>query len=278
MLAMAKDPRPIPGKVVLVTGAARGIGEAIASSLALRGAKVAIGDIDAHAARAAAQQIGHGVIGLPLDVTSEDSFMAFVEAAVELLGPIDILVNNAGVMWVGAHGDEPEAIAKRQFDVNFHGVARGMKIVIPRMLARGGGHVINIASAASKVTVAGEATYAATKHAVYGYSTSVRHELAKSPVEITVVMPVVVATELAAGTSSGGVPPLVPQDVADAVVEVIEYPKAEVFVPGRVNFLTRLMAILPERGRAFMHSRLVPNQITASDDSQRRSYESRIFG
>jgi NADP-dependent 3-hydroxy acid dehydrogenase YdfG len=262
-------------RVVAVTGGARGIGEAIGRALAARGARVALGDVDEAAVRATAEAIGRGTIGCPLDVTSIASFAAFIEQVERELGPVDVLVNNAGVMWVGYAADETEATALRQFDVNFHGVARGMRLVLPGMRARRSGHVVNIASVASRVAPAGEATYAATKHAVLGYSTAVREELRGSGVDLSVVMPVVVETELAAGTSSGGVSALAPEDVAAAVVRAIERPRFEVFVPARVGALTRLLALLPQRGRDLLYGRLVPDQAAETAAAARRDYEER---
>lgn len=274
---MARTPRPIAGRVVAVTGAARGIGEAIARTLAERGARVALGDIDGTAAESAAAAIGRGAIGLEVDVTSTASFAAFLDAAQERLGPLDVLVNNAGVMWVGRYADEPEAAALRQFDVNVHGVARGMRLAIPRMLERRSGHVVNIASVASTIAPAGEASYAATKHAVLGYSVAVRHELRGTPVQLSVVMPVVVATELAAGTAHGGVPPLEPRDVALAVAGALEHPRFEVFVPRRVGVLVRALALLPQAGRDLLYRRLVPDQVRETDAAARREYEARVL-
>src|SRR5664279_4620693 len=95
---MAQLIRPIAGRVVAVTGAARGIGAAIARTLAARGARVALGDVDADAARTTAAEIGHGAIGCALDVTDAASFRGFLDEATASLGPIDVLVNNAGCL------------------------------------------------------------------------------------------------------------------------------------------------------------------------------------
>ena len=263
------------GRVVAITGGARGIGAAIARACGAAGMLVAVGDLDGDAATAAAPTTG---IGVPLDVTSADSFRAFLDATEERLGPLDVLVNNAGIMWVGAFGDETDEVARRQFDVNVHGVMRGMKLAAPRMRARGHGHIVNIASAASKVAPRGEASYAATKHAVYGYSAAVRSELAGSGVEVSVIMPAVVETELAAGTSGGSMPRLQPSDVADAVVAVIGRPRFEVFVPRRIDPLIRLNAVVPQRVRDAIARRAVPDQIAETDQSQREAYERSRFG
>jgi hypothetical protein len=180
---------------------------------------------------------------------------------------VDVLVNNAGIMWVGSFADEPEAVARKQFDVNFHGVVRGTRLA----LAGGTRTVVTVASAASFIAPAGEATYAATKHAVHGWMTSVRQELRGQGVELCLVLPTVVETELAAGTASGGVPPLTPADVARAVVGVIAKPRFETFVPGRVTVLARLLALLPQRGRDLMYARLVPDQVRMTDQSKRQN-------
>ncbi|MCT9113766.1 SDR family oxidoreductase [Streptomyces mirabilis] len=272
--------QPLTGRVIAVTGAGRGIGHAVAARLAAAGAAVAIGDLEAEVATEAAGAIGAHpggrLLGLPLDVTDTPSFEGFLRTVETQLGPIDVLVNNAGIMWVGPFEEEPEEAALRQFDVNVHGVVRGMKLVIPGMRKRGRGHVVNIASAASKVAPAGEATYAATKHAIHGYSTAVRAELRGTGVHVSLVMPGVVDTELAVGTATGPTRRLTTDQVADAVLDVVLRPRFEVFVPRQVAALTRLAALLPGRARDALHHLLVPNQLAAlSDRSVRAAYEQR---
>jgi short-subunit dehydrogenase len=266
--------------VIAVTGAGGGIGRAIAARLAAAGAAVAIGDLDAQAAEETAGAIGAHpggrLVGLPLDVTDTPSFDDFLRRAETLLGPIDVLINNAGIMWVGPFAQEPEGTALRQFDVNVHGVLRGMKLVIPGMRERGRGHVVNIASAASKVAPAGEATYAATKHAIHGYSTAVRAELRGTGVHVSLVMPGVVDTELAVGTATGPTRRLTTDQVADVVLDVVLRPRFEVFLPRQVAALTWLAAVLPGRARDVLHRLLVPDQLAAlSDRSVRAAYERR---
>lgn len=261
--------------VIAVTGGARGIGRAIAERLIHDGARVAIGDRDGDAARVAAAELGSEAVGLDLDVTDTASFTAFLDEVEKQWGPIDVLVNNAGVMWVGPFADEPEAAVSRVIEVNLHGVIRGVKLIAPRMRARGRGHIITIASAASKIAPAGEATYAATKHGVLGYLTAVRQELEATGVELSVVMPTVVETELAAGTSAGGVPRLTPDQVADAVSTVIAKPRFEVFVPRQVGILSKLSAVSPQKFRDLLYAKLVPDQVKEADRGARVDYESR---
>jgi hypothetical protein len=210
-----------------------------------------------------------------VDVTDSGSFRAYLDQAERQLGPLDVLVNNAGVMWVGAFEHEPEDAALRQFDVNFHGVVRGMKLAIPGMRRRGSGHIVNVASAASKLPPAGEASYAASKHAVYGYCMAVRQELRGTGVELSVVMPVVVETELAAGTSHGRAKRLAPAEVAEAVAGAIERPRFEVFVPRSIAGWSRVMGVLPQPGRDLLYRTMMPDQVKATDQDARKGYEER---
>src|SRR5262245_47966118 len=171
----------IGGLHVAVTGAAGGIGAATVGALVAAGALVSAGDLDASAASAAAAEAaGRGpgdAAGLPLDVTDTASYRAFLSAAHDRFGPLDVLVGNAGVMWVGSFAAEPETAIRRQLEVNVHGVIRGAQLAVPGMVARGRGQLITVASVASRVAPAGEATYSATKHAVLGYCTALRAEL-----------------------------------------------------------------------------------------------------
>ena len=269
---------PPHGRVVAVTGGAAGIGREIAHQLAGAGAHVAIGDRDGAAARTCAAELPGTAAGFDLDVTDAESFRAFLDAVEQRFGPVDVLVNNAGVMWVGAFDEEPESAAQRQIDVNLHGVVRGVKLAAPRMRERGRGHVITIASAASKLAPPGEATYAATKHAVHGYLTAVRAELRGSGVELSLVMPGVVDTELAAATATGPVRRLRPADVAGAVLGLVRRPRFEVSLPRQVGLAGRLAAVLPDRLRRGFLRAVVPNQVAAvTDPTARSSYESRAL-
>ena len=247
---------------VAITGAARGIGAAIARELAGT-YDLLLGDLDGCAEPAAELGAQHGA----LDVTDEDSFRAWLA-----LTKVDVLVNNAGVMWVGRYDEEPAGTPEKQFAVNFHGVCRGTRLAI----AQGARTVVTVASEASYIAPPGEATYAATKHAVHGWMKAVRQE--EPRVQLCLVMPTVVQTELAAGTTSGGVPVLQPEDVARAVAGVIAKPRFETFVPSRVGALNRVLAVLPQRGRDVMYRKLVPDQVREADRTARADYEKRVLG
>jgi short-subunit dehydrogenase len=228
--------------VIAVTGGARGIGLATARELARRGARVAIGDLDGDAGAAAGTELGGW--GGPLDVTSRERFAAFLAAAQDELGPLDVLINNAGVMHVGPFLEEDDAWTQRQLAINAGGVILGMKLALPAMVARGSGHVVNVASAAAKLGVPREAVYSASKHAVAGVSEAVRAELRGSGVELSLVMPGLVRTDLAAGTTRGSIV-LSPEQVAVAIAGVLERPRFDVYVPRAYAGIAMASALLP---------------------------------
>ena len=268
----------LTGQVVAVTGGARGIGAEIARQLASAGARVAIGDRDGDAVTATAAALPGDVRGFTLDVTDTESFGGFLTATELALGPIDVLVNNAGVMWVGPFDEESDTATQRMIDVNLGGVIRGVRLAAPAMRDRGRGHIVTIASAAARLSPPGESTYAATKHGVRGYLVGVREELRGSGIELSLIMPSVVDTELAVGTASGAAKLLQPADVARAVVRAIQRPRFEVSIPGYVGPLTRFVDLLPQPLRDLAFRAMVPNQVTATRGSSVRSrYESQAL-
>ncbi|QEC46905.1 SDR family oxidoreductase [Baekduia soli] len=275
---MAKQHRILAGQVAAVTGAARGIGRATAEAFLREGMKVAIGDLDLAVAQQTAAELGHGTIALPLNVTERASVHAFVDDVEAQLGPIDVLVNNAGIMQVGHRvWEEDDATTQRMIDINVNGVMFGIKEIVPRMLARGRGHVVNIASTAGKGGFPGGATYCGTKHYVVGVSEALRAELRGTGVDVSCVMPVVVNTELAAGlTESRGVKQVQPSDVADEIVTALKENRFDVFVPRSVAQITRVMNVLPRGGREAVSRALKADQVLANVDAGKRAaYELR---
>ncbi len=275
---MAKHtPRILAGQVAAITGGARGIGRETARHLVRQGMKVAIGDLDGAATEAAAAELGPNARGYALDVTDRASFEAFVDAIEADLGPLDVLVNNAGIMQLGPFLEEEDVVAVRQVDINIHGVLYGMKIALPRFVARGRGHLVNIASSAGKSGLPGGATYSGTKHFVVGVSEAVRGELRTTPVEISCVMPGVVNTELSAGLKEArGVKNVDPEDVAAAIVECLKVPRFDVFVPKSIGPITQVANVLPRSGRERLTRVLKADQVLAqADPAARRAYELR---
>jgi NADP-dependent 3-hydroxy acid dehydrogenase YdfG len=275
---MARTEKPVAGRVVAITGAARGIGLATATALAGAGAHVSLGDLSGDVAAESADHIGSSAIGLPLDVSDRASFESFLDATEEQLGPIDVLVNNAGVMFVGSFVDEDDNAMRKMIDVNFVGTALGMKLAIPRMRARGGGHIVNVVSAGAFVAAPHESSYAATKHAVKGLSDGVRAELRGTPIDLSLIYPGVVQTELAAGTTPGRSGKFVqPAEVADAIVACVRRPRGEVFVPRNLAPLLRFYASMPAGGRMAMQKVFGVDKVAmGTDHATRAEYERRM--
>jgi NAD(P)-dependent dehydrogenase (short-subunit alcohol dehydrogenase family) len=274
---MAKAPRSLAGKVVAITGGARGIGRATAAALIAQGARVAIGDIDAPLAEQTASELGSGTVGLPLDVTHRESFDGFLTEVETRLGPLDVVINNAGIMPIGSFVDETDSTARRLVDINLHGVIFGSKLALERFLARGRGHLVNIASVAGKGGFPGGATYCATKHAVVGLSEAIRAEVRSTDIDVSIVMPVVVNTELGSGLQkSRGVKVVEPEDVANAIVEALQTGRVDVYVPRQVGVLMKLAQVLPRSVADFVTRVLKGDQVLVNPDHLlREAYEKR---
>ncbi len=268
----------LTGRVVAITGAARGIGLATATELQRRGAKIAIGDIDAEAVASAAAQLGPGVVTTQLDVTDAASFSAFLALTERELGPVDVLINNAGIMPIGPFLEESDATAQRILDINVGGVLLGMKLALPAMLKRGQGHIINIASVAGRSPVPGGLTYAASKAAIFSATESVRVEFAGQGVNFTCVMPSFTATDLIAGTKGVRfIPNVKPEAVASAIARAIEKPRLDVFVPKSVGAVITLNALTGRTVRDFMNRLIGADRTFLEVDRSARSYyEDRI--
>ena len=247
---MSKTPRSLTGKVAVVTGGGRGIGQALARALAREGVVVAIGDLDAGAAESAAAELANGSIGLALDVTDRPGFTAFLDEVEQRLGPIDILVNNAGIMHVTPLDEESDASVTRQLEINLHAVIHGTQEAMRRMKPRHTGHIVNIASLAGRAAAPGLATYCATKHAVIGLSEAARAELRGTGVEVTVVMPGFAKTELA-----DGVPDLRGSRASRRTrsprspIDALKFPRFDVWAPKRLAAVIWSGAVMPRRVR-----------------------------
>lgn len=263
----------LSGQVAAVTGAGRGIGLAIARHLAAQGMQVALGDINVEAVTDAAAEIGDAAIGLPLDVTDEQSFTDFLDQTEERLGPLALLVNNAGIMRVGPFAEEDESLTQRMIEVNLLGVMRGCRLALPRMLPRHEGVLVNIASMAGKSGYASITSYSASKHGVVGFSDALREELRGSGVHVGVVLPALVDTHLAAGAASALAKPIAPDEVAEAVVRLVQVEAFEAIVPRWIAGLARPVMALPPRARAWVARVTGGNVYSASDAKARADYE-----
>jgi NADP-dependent 3-hydroxy acid dehydrogenase YdfG len=207
----------IEGKVVVITGASSGLGEATARHLSAQGARVVLGARRRDRIQALARDLSGGggkAIAVTTDVADRQQVKALVDAAVEAYGQVDVMINNAGVM--------PQAPLERlkidewdrMIDVNIKGVLYGVAAALPYMKQQKAGHFINVSSVAGHKVGPGFAVYAATKHAVRALSEGLRQEVKAWNIRTTVISPGAVATELPQSTTE--------PDIAERVRKVYE--------------------------------------------------------
>jgi len=275
---MAKQRQSLSGKVVAITGGARGIGKATATALVRKGCRVAIGDLDLELGEETAAELGGSTIALELDVTDRSSFAGFLDAAERQLGPLDVVVNNAGIMPVTPFIEEADDSIKRQLDINVYGVIAGTQLAAERFQPRNRGHIVNIASSAGKAGVPGIATYSGTKHAVVGFTEAVRGELRGTGIELSCVMPVTVNTALTEGVSDTlGVKKVEHEDVANEIVDALEVPRFDVFVPSYLKYTIAAGSLLPRRAREAVARLMGIDKIMTGVSKQaRQAYEERV--
>lgn len=265
-------PVRLAGSTVAITGAARGIGKATAAALAREGAKVAIGDLDLELAEATAEELPGTVVASKLDVTDEDSFREFLDRAEADLGPLAVMINNAGLMGTGAFVEETMAAAQLQIEVNLTGVVRGSKLAVPRMLKHGRGHLVNLASAAGKANFGGAATYCATKHAVVALSESILLEYLKSPLNVSVVMPSVVETELTSGFPEKSKKSAIsPDEVGAAILGALQKPRFEVYAPKSIGAALGIGGALPGPARRKLGALVGADSFLFDIDEEKRA-------
>jgi len=189
----------VEGKVVVITGASSGLGEAAARLLADQGATVVLGARREDRLRALTDELtrrGDKVLAIPTDVSRRDQVRRLVDGAVEAYGRIDVLINNAGVMPLSPLDRLKVDEWDRMIDVNLKGVLYGIAAALPHMRQRKSGHIINVSSVAGHKVRAGGAVYAATKHAVRALSEGLRQEVKPYNIRTTVISPGVVLSEL----------------------------------------------------------------------------------
>lgn len=187
----------LKGKIAVVTGGAHGIGRALCRALHFEGARLAVVDIDRPAAEVVAEEIEG--IALGADVSRESDVIAAVDRVEAALGPVDMFVSNAGV----AFGDGPEGAASAPddywracLDVNLMAHVYAARVLIPRMKKRGGGCLVNVASAAGLLCQVGEAAYTASKHAAVGFAESLAITHGDDGIQVCLVCPQAVATRM----------------------------------------------------------------------------------
>jgi short-subunit dehydrogenase len=191
----------IRGSAAALTGAASGIGRALALELGARGCDLALADCDEAGLNAVAAELarsGRKVTTHPLDVGEPTQVEAFAAAAVAAHPSLNILINNAGVALLGHFGEIDQAQFRRLMDINFWGVVLGTQAFLPQLASRPAAHIVNISSIFGIIAPPGQTAYCASKFAVRGFSEALRHELkmALSPVKLSIVHPGGIATNI----------------------------------------------------------------------------------
>ena len=194
------DQNTISGKVIVITGASSGLGEAAARHLAARGAKVVLGarrESRLNALVSAITSAGGAALAVATDVTRASDVAHLVEAAVSHFGRIDVIINNAGIMPHSTLERRKVTDWERMIDVNIKGVLYGISAALPHMQRQKSGHIINVASVAGHKVRPGAVIYSATKHAVRVISEGLRQEVKPWNIRTTIISPGMVNTDLA---------------------------------------------------------------------------------
>ena len=248
--------KPVAEQVIVVSGGSSGIGLATARMAAQRGARVVIAARDGAALDAIAdkfREVGHSVTPVIADVGHLDDVRRIARAAIDAHGGFDTWINNAGVSIFGGHADVPLADMRRLFETNFWGVVHGCVVALETLKARGGA-LINVGSEASDVGLPLQAAYAASKHAVRGYTDSLRAELEAegAPVSLTLVKPASVDTPLPrhAANFMDAEPQLpgpvyAPDVVAEALLYAATQPRRDIYVGAPARLLSAGSFMLP---------------------------------
>ena len=216
--------RPLDGKVALVTGASRGIGLAIARSLARMGARLGLCARDPGRLEQAASELrrdGADVVAVSADVRRADEIASLVKQIEQSLGPIDILVNNAGIGYFAPIQEASEANWDAVLDTNLKAVFLLSKAVAPGMIGRRSGHIVNIASLAGKNSFTGGGIYCASKWGLLGLTQCMAEDLRPFGIRVSAVCPGSVATDFSPHTGKDTSKMLQPEDVAHAVETIL---------------------------------------------------------
>ncbi len=250
--------RSLANEVVVITGASSGIGRATALELAREGARLVLAARRTSALELLAREcegLGAQALVVPTDVTDADAVARLARAAIEHFGWIDTWVNNAGVHATGDFENMPEEVFRRVMETNFEGVVNGARAVLPHFRTRRRGVLVNVSSLYGAVTGPYLTAYCASKHAVRGFSASLRQELARTGVRVSTVLPAVVDTpiwEHAANYSGWGIRPVLPiyrpERIARRVVAAIRSPGRELYAGSAAPVYAAFRALLP---RAF---------------------------
>lgn len=240
----------LSSSVVLITGAASGIGRLMASGAADRGARVVAWDIDGAGLAQLAAELPDSVHPFVVDITDEAAVQAAAGVVHDQVGDVDVLVLNAGVVSGGRIMDLPAEAIERTFAVNSLALFWCARAFLPAMIERDSGHIVTIASVAGVSPFPGMTDYVASKHAAYGFAESLRTELADDApgVRTTVVLPQVIDTGMFAGVTTPRIfPPLKPDYVADRILRAIECNRQRLLLNRTALLTAYLIRPLPPR-------------------------------
>jgi short-subunit dehydrogenase len=245
--------RPTEDYVVLVTGAANGIGAAIATLAADRGYRVMLTDINEEAARSLALRLGGRTGAIGLDIRNPAEWSRAFDAAEAEFGPVDVLVNNAGIIHTGNARDLSIDKHRDIVEVNLLGTITGVHTALQRMTVHGRGHIINVCSMTSFLPLSGYATYSGTKHAIRAFHHSVAIEERHGPINFTIIHPPSTRTamldqEMADPTSviAFAEKSYAPEQIAGVVVNAIVNQPVEVVFPPLAGRFQRVAGVFPQ--------------------------------
>ena len=253
----------LSGRVIAITGASAGIGQAVAALAAAEGASVVISARRVEKLTAVGTAIaakGGTVLAVPGDVTNADDMQALVDRAVESFGRLDVMVCNAGIGFHDAFADTPLAVARRLVDVNLMGTLYAAHAAVIRFRQQGHGHLIAISSIVGRRGIGGSSVYSATKAAQIAFVEGLRAEFRGSALKASVVYPISTATEFHATirrefgrevTAAG--PRQSADEVARAIVDCIVRPRAEVYPYSRAKLLSILSVAAPAQADRLVH-------------------------
>lgn len=266
-------------KIMLITGAASGIGAATARLAVEAGHRVVVADINEAGARSVAEAIGPSASAKRLDICSEANWGAVLDEIWSEQDRLDVLINNAAIVHTGFAADVPIEKHQRTLATNFMGAVIGMLAALPRFKAQGSGHLVTIASMNAFLPFPGIASYAAAKHALRAFHHALAIEERRSPVDFTIVYPTATETPMlekeaeddAMALAFAG-NPVRPEQVAQAILEATAKKVMEAYIPADRGKFVRQIGVRPRSLRK-MYER---NEIVGAEKLEARRAASKL--
>lgn len=249
---------PLANRLVWVTGASSGIGEALVRRLDGQGARLVLSarrEAKLEALRQTLERPDDHLV-LPLDLTVPESHPEAVSRVLDTLGPVDVMIHNGGVSQRSLARDTTLAVDREIFEINFFGTVSLTKALLPSMLERGSGHLVVVSSLVGKIGTPLRSAYAASKHALHGFFDSLRAELYRDGIDVTLVCPGFVRTEISihARTADGSpqgtmdeaqAQGMTPEACAAEILDAVAHRKAEVLLGGKERWAVHLARFFP---------------------------------